>query len=102
MLGWRPPTALLAKGRPPPTGQATACGPWLCSWLTVVPAPLLQLRPLATLDAHREATLGCAFSAPLRFLGAPDAARCEDDASRVLLACGGKDGRVSLWDIYND
>jgi WD40 repeat protein len=65
--------------------------------------PLFQLRPLVTLDAHRDATLGCTFSPPLRIMGAQAvAANGKETAQHTLLACGGKDGRISLWDIYTD
>ena len=53
-----------------------------------------KLKPLAVLDFHSEAVEAMAFSK----------GRLEEGrlAGKRLVAAGGKDGKVSLWDIYSD
>ena len=53
-----------------------------------------KLKPLAVLDFHSEAVEAMAFSN----------GRLEEGrlAGKRLVAAGGKDGKVSLWDIYSD
>eukprot|EP01137_Pigoraptor_chileana_P014782 Opistho-2@69871 len=53
---------------------------------------LRTLKPLAALKAH-DATVNCvAFSSPHATEGGP---------SKVLLAGGSKDTKISIWDVYN-
>ena len=53
-----------------------------------------KLKPLAVLDFHTEAVEAMAFSK-----GRLEVGRL---AGKRLIAAGGKDGKVSLWDIYSD
>ena len=53
-----------------------------------------KLKPLAVLDFHSEAVEAMAFSK-----GRLKEGRL---AGKRLVAAGGKDGKVSLWDIYSD
>ena len=53
-----------------------------------------KLKPLAVLDFHSEPVEAMAFSK-----GRSEEGRL---AGKRLLAAGGKDGKVSLWDIYSD
>jgi len=66
--------------------------------------------PLAALDFHRDGLFAIAF-APLKLdLGGGGGARDEDDSSddeddmiaggKALLATGGKEGKISLWNPY--
>jgi len=53
-----------------------------------------KLKPLAVLDFHSEAVEAMTFSK-----GRVEEGRL---AGKRLVAAGGKDGKVSLWDIYSD
>ena len=53
-----------------------------------------RLKPLAVLDFHSEAIEAMAFSK-----GRIQEGRL---VGKRLVAAGGKDGKVSLWDIYSD
>lgn len=50
-----------------------------------------SLRPLAVLDQHRGGIYDIAYSG----------GKVESYSSKCLMAAAGKDGVISLWDLYN-